>query len=83
MIEIIAYKCEHCEKKILSSKSGMYKHESKCFANPEMRACRTCKHVENHLESGLKFCNQHKKVIGPEIPFQHFCPKYKQSERRF
>ena len=51
MIEITAYKCEHCEKKILKSKSGMYKHEASCFANPQMRACRSCEHFMRYSET--------------------------------
>ena len=42
MIEITAYQCEYCKKKILKSKSGMRSHEKKCFWNPETRSCMTC-----------------------------------------
>jgi len=41
MKSIKAYKCDYC-KKILSSYSGMWKHEKKCFFNPESRSCVTC-----------------------------------------
>jgi len=51
MREIIAYQCDYCEKKITKSKSGMYKHESKCYANPINKACRTCKNFERYEET--------------------------------
>lgn len=41
MEKVTAYKCEFC-KKILSTKSGMHKHENKCFSNPKSKSCITC-----------------------------------------
>lgn len=41
---IQAYQCEFCLK-IYKSKGGCRNHEKRCFANPVMRACRSCKHA--------------------------------------
>lgn len=42
MIEIKAYKCEHCLKKVYQSKSSAVKHEKQCWWNEEVKACMTC-----------------------------------------
>jgi hypothetical protein len=42
MIEIKAYKCEHCMKKVYQSKSSANKHEKQCWWNTEVKACMTC-----------------------------------------
>lgn len=48
-IEIKAYLCEHCKKKVLRSKSGIKYHEDRCYWNPETKSCMTC---ENYLQGG-------------------------------
>jgi hypothetical protein len=45
MIEIKAYKCEFCNKKIYQAKSSAVRHEKQCYANPIMKACRSCDHL--------------------------------------
>ena len=47
MIEIKAYQCEFCYKKVLKTRSGMLAHEKKCFWNPAIKACMTCEHKED------------------------------------
>jgi len=42
MKKIKAHKCEYCGK-ILESYSGMWKHEKRCFWNPESKSCIVCK----------------------------------------
>lgn len=41
MIEIKAYECDHCNKKLFT-KGSMKKHESVCFRDPKNKACATC-----------------------------------------
>ncbi len=89
---VTAYRCEHCEKKILISKSGMYKHEAKCFANPVMKACRTCsnytifdREVINTITGDQMHdgCNYFKKSFQEEgFKFKHFCKGWKPAEER-
>lgn len=61
MIEVKAYKCDYC-KHLTVSKSGMYKHESRCFHNPLNRTCKTCKN--DKYKNGTcgkpftKYCNE-------------------------
>jgi len=62
MIQITAYKCDHC-KHLTVSKSGTYKHISKCFSNPVMKTCKSCKHKQ-----GLE-CNY-------DLGFTTFCEKW-------
>ena len=42
MKKITAHKCEYCGH-IVESYSGMWKHEKKCFWNPESKSCIVCK----------------------------------------
>lgn len=43
-IEVKSWECEYCGKRY-KTKSSARAHEKKCFANPAMKACRTCKHA--------------------------------------
>ena len=46
-IEIKAYSCQFkCGHRVLSKKRSMYDHEARCFHNPAMNACQTCRHFE-------------------------------------
>ncbi len=45
------YECEYCEKKNYKHKSSAVAHEKQCFANPDTKACRTCKHYEEYEET--------------------------------
>lgn len=58
MFQISVYACEHegCNK-ILRSKQGMQSHESKCFYNPDKKACATCDYYENTNNNKRK-CHQ-------------------------
>ena len=44
MKKIQVFECDYC-KKILRSRSGMKKHEEKCFYNEETKSCILCKHL--------------------------------------
>lgn len=46
MKKITAYKCSFCGK-ILQTRSGMYRHEKKCFYNKQTRSCITCAFLKN------------------------------------
>ena len=48
---VIRYQCEHCKIKTYSSKSNCVRHEKQCFANPKMKACRTCKFFLADMET--------------------------------
>lgn len=41
MKPITRYECEHCGKHFATKKYAA-KHESKCWANPDLKACRSC-----------------------------------------
>ncbi|MCO6554092.1 MAG: hypothetical protein J6572_03725 [Gilliamella sp.] len=55
MYEIKAYACGYngC-KKALRTKQGMKLHESKCFYNPDKKACTTCDYYENTNDNKRK-----------------------------
>tara|TARA_R110000787_G_scaffold140618_2_gene254145 strand:- start:513 stop:788 length:276 start_codon:yes stop_codon:yes gene_type:complete len=45
--EVKAYGCDFkCGRKVVMSKKSMTDHESRCFHNPEKKACVTCAHFE-------------------------------------
>jgi hypothetical protein len=47
--EVKAWGCIYsCGHRVSSSKASIARHERTCFANPERRACRTCRH--DHFE---------------------------------
>lgn len=41
MKEIKAYQCDYCDK-YYKHKSSAKRHESRCFKNPQSKACLTC-----------------------------------------
>jgi len=45
MKEIIRYQCEHCGNHFASSKYT-HTHERGCWANPKLKACRSCRFQE-------------------------------------
>ena len=54
--EVKAFGCEYkCGKKVVLSKASMVDHESRCFHNPEKKACVTCVHFEKeHDNNGVE-----------------------------
>ena len=49
--EVKAYGCEFkCGKKVVLSKKSMIDHESRCFHNPEKKACVTCIYFEKQAD---------------------------------
>ena len=49
--EVIRFQCEHCKEKTYSTKGNCVRHENDCYANPNMKACRTCKHYSKVYET--------------------------------
>jgi hypothetical protein len=45
-----AFQCEFCEK-VYKNKDSCRKHEKQCFANPIMKACRSCKYAIKDSET--------------------------------
>lgn len=50
MKEITAYECEYGCGKFLKTKSGMRRHEKKCFWNPANKACASCGNNEHYSD---------------------------------
>ena len=49
--EVKAYGCEFkCGKKVVLSKKSIIEHESRCFHNPEKKACVTCVYFEREQD---------------------------------
>lgn len=61
-IKRVAYSCEFkCGQKVVLSEKSMIDHESRCFHNPEKKACITCKHFEREKDNnGLQYGNPHR-----------------------
>lgn len=53
--QVKAYGCEFkCGQKVTVSKKSMASHESRCFHNPDNRACVTCVYFEReHDNNGM------------------------------
>jgi len=49
MKPITRYACEHCGKHFATKKYAE-KHEKKCWANPDLKACRSCMFQEQNFE---------------------------------
>lgn len=81
MRERIIYECEHCHKKRLLSKYQMKEHEEKCFYNPNVKACITCRnfyyesaYLEPHFETTPTSYEEVEEVrsceVGQDIKFK-------------
>ena len=53
--EVKAYGCKYkCRQRVVLSKASMADHETRCFHNPEKKACATCVHLERqHDGNGM------------------------------
>lgn len=61
MREITRYQCEHCDKHFATAKYTI-KHEKNCWANPELKACRSCYYQERkykEVEEGVVTADGH------------------------
>ena len=68
MEKIKAYKCSHCSK-ILESYSGMWKHEKKCFYNPDTKSCIVCNSFIFGSGIGVRLLTDHEeKILSFNIP---------------
>ena len=63
--EVKAYGCEYkCGKKVVLSKKSMIDHESRCFHNPEKRACVTCVHFDREKDgNGMEGTSQNEEWV--------------------
>ena len=56
-IKLTAYGCKFkCGGKVRTSKKAVEKHETWCYANPETRSCKSCKHKVNDPDYGI-YCD--------------------------
>lgn len=55
-IKRTAYSCDFkCGKKVVLSKKSMEDHETRCFHNPEKKACASCKFFDKFSDgNGLE-----------------------------
>ena len=68
MEKIKDHKCEYCGK-ILESYSGMWKHEKKCFWNPQSKSCVTCKYLFPKNEVNEKvLTHEEEQIFGLKVP---------------
>ena len=84
MIEVTAFKCEYCDK-IYKLKPSCKRHELHCFANPGMRACRTCDNVSYEDDNIIRCGITNKFLSHPwEIcKFEHGCKYYREGKKIF
>lgn len=62
MEKINAFKCDFCSK-ILQTRSGMHKHENKCFQNPSTESCITCNFLCTELFINGRILTTHEQNI--------------------
>jgi len=48
MKEVTRYQCDHC-KKTFAKNLYAHRHELICWANPAVKACRSCKYQHQHF----------------------------------
>lgn len=77
MIPINAFKCSHCKNKVLESYSGMWKHEKKCFYNPESKSCATCKYLTDEPSiNGRKLTQREKDIFSFKVEGTYYEEEY-------
>jgi len=80
MKKVTAYQCGFCRiSRLYLSKSGVKKHEEKCWLNPVRKSCATCE----YLYSDLSAVEANWKCLATKhIPFKkkiENCPYYTRS----
>lgn len=55
-LQVTRYRCPHCAR-TASSKSRTREHMARCWYNPAVRGCKTCKHFDNTYEDYGEDCN--------------------------
>lgn len=46
-IEVTAFACKfRCGRRVTTHRDDIWKHEKTCFLNPEVKACKSCRHNE-------------------------------------
>lgn len=50
--KITAYACKfNCGQRVVTNKNSMKLHETRCFANPETKSCKTCSHLKRDSQT--------------------------------
>jgi len=78
--KVTAWACSWgCGRSVLTSKAQMEKHEDRCFHNPSVKSCKTCRHNDYETPepdvgiAGGHFC--HLDVLDQKIAKRH-CDKW-------
>jgi len=91
-----AFACEFgCHRNVTTSRKSMEKHETRCFHNPNQKACATCKHLTTDYEEEYMghqfgdavFGQPHKvryceKEIDLSERLQSNCPQWERNEQQ-
>ena len=79
-VQIKAFACAYrCGEPVKTSKKSVESHETRCFSNPDRRACRTCIHysIERHEDGGGEYC-----AMIEDFDKKRFdCPKHQTKEK--
>lgn len=78
-VQVKAFACAYrCGEPVKISWKAVASHETRCFSNPDRRACRTCVHysTEQDEDGGGEYC-----AVIKDFDKKRFdCPKYKPKE---
>ena len=80
MKKVTAYQCDFCKKpRLYLSRSGVKKHEVRCWLNPARKSCATCANLLEHIEGKEPFGQIWKCSVTTHTPFKKKidnCPHY-------
>jgi len=81
MNEIKAYACDYCNK-YYKHKSSARRHETRCFKNPQNKACLTCGNFKtDYKDVKYNYCDYTGRSFqdydGNRQKFQHNCKHWK------
>ena len=58
-VKVTAWSCRFkCGANVQTGRTRMYRHESRCFHNPERKACQTCKHKSKPFDDEPAYCEK-------------------------
>ena len=72
MIEVKAYQCEYCRRRVAINRTYIRKHEYICYHNPRRKACQTCKNRIPSEDDDAMWCAAKTKRI-TELPKWKTC----------
>ena len=85
---VTRWRCPFCPRS-LSSKSRMVEHIGKCWRNPAVRGCKTCKHFEPYnmladeesCSAGVELSRNYCTTCGTTVSDRHGdCPEHPAAE---